>query len=139
MNQSILDRVHGLMISPLIRFLLIGGISTLIDYTIYTFISQLIHVVLAKLWSMLCSTFFAFLLNKNWTFQRKEQSWILSLKKYYIAQAANITVNVSVNALIFWLSDNRTIAFIVATAIAMSVNFLLQKFYVFLKSQMEEA
>ena len=117
----------------LVKFLLIGGTSTLIDYIIYSALSLRLPPTVAKLCSMLCSTFFAFLVNRKWTFDSRGQSWIESLKKYYLAQAANITVNVSTNAVLLFLTQNKTAAFIGATAIAMSVNFLLQKFYVFKK------
>lgn len=119
--------------APFLKFLLIGGVSTGIDYVIYSALIQYIPVTFSKLCSMLCSTFFSFLINKNWTFQSREQNWFESLRKYYLAQIANISVNVLMNTLLFSLTKNKTAAFIGATAIAMSINFLLQRFYVFKK------
>ena len=115
----------------LFRFLLIGGVTTVIDFVIYSILGQIIHIVPAKLCSMLCSTFFAFLVNRNWTFGYREEGWLISLRKYYLAQAANITVNVSVNTLLFLAFQQRLIAFGAATLAGMTVNFLLQKNYVF--------
>lgn len=127
------NKIRSVLNVSVMKFLLIGGISTLLDYIIYSKLSQWLDVTLAKLCSMLCATFFSFLINKIWTFQCQKQSWIVSFVKFYLTQIINIAVNVSVNSLLFWLTENQTAAFIGATVIAMSINFLLQRFYVFRK------
>ncbi len=127
--------ISSLVDASLFKFLLIGGASTALDFVIYTLLGRWLTPTPAKLISMLCSTLLAFLINRSWTFQNKEQGLLKSLGKYYLAQAANITVNVLVNALLLYLTDNRILAFVGATGIAMCVNYLLQRFFVFRKKK----
>ena len=127
------DKICTLFDTSLLKFLLIGGITTAIDFVIYTVLGQWLSPVPAKLISMLCSTLFAFFINKNWTFQNREQGLLVSLGKYYLAQAANIATNVTVNAVLLRLTGRRILAFIGATGVAMCVNYLLQRLFVFRK------
>lgn len=127
------DKISTLFDTSLLKFLLIGGTSTLLDLVIYTVLGRWIAPTPAKFVSMLCSTLFAFFINKNWTFQNREQGLLVSLGKYYLAQAANIATNVTVNALLLRLTDRRILAFIGATGVAMCVNYLLQRSFVFRK------
>lgn len=127
------NRIRALFGASLVKFLLVGGTTTAIDFVIYTFLGRWLSPVPAKLISMLCSTLFAFFINKNWTFQNKEQGLLVSLGKYYLAQAANIATNVTVNALLLRLTGRWILAFIGATGIATCVNYLLQRLFVFRK------
>ena len=127
------DKIRSIIDATLLRFLLIGAITTAIDFAIYTVLGRWLSSVPAKLCSMLCSTLFAFFINKNWTFQNKEQGLLVSLGKYYLAQAANIATNVTVNAVLLRLTGRRILAFIGATGVAMCVNYLLQRLFVFRK------
>lgn len=124
-------RLEKLMSGSAFRFLLVGGASTALDFAIYTVLGLWIPATPAKLISMLCSTLLAFFLNKNWTFRDKEQGLLVSLGKYYLAQAANIATNVTVNAVLLRLTDRRVLAFVGATGVAMCVNYLLQRLFVF--------
>ena len=123
--------------TALLRFLLVGGASTGLDFVIYMALGRWIAPTPAKLISMLCSTLFAFVINRNWTFQNKDQGLLVSLGKYYLAQAANIATNVTVNAVLLRLTGRRIVAFIGATGIAMCVNYLLQRLFVFRKKPTE--
>ena len=108
--------------------MLVGGVSTALDFVIYTLLSRWLTPTPA-----ICSTLFAFLFNRNWTFQNEEQSLLKSLGKYYLAQAANIATNVLVNALLLRLTGRRILAFVGATGVAMCLNYLLQRLFVFRK------
>ena len=127
--------IHTLLMraadSSFFRFLLVGGTTTAIDFVIYTVLGRQLPPVPAKLLSMLCSTLFAFFVNKNWTFL------LVSLGKYYLAQAANIAANVTVNAVLLHITGRRILAFVGATGIAMCVNYLLQRLFVFRKKAKE--
>ncbi len=133
--------IHTLLMraadSSFFRFLLVGGTTTAIDFVIYTVLGRQLPPVPAKLLSMLCSTLFAFFVNKNWTFRNKEQGLLVSLGKYYLAQAANIAANVTVNAVLLHITGRRILAFVGATGIAMCVNYLLQRLFVFRKKAKE--
>lgn len=123
----------------LMKFLAVGGASTAIDYTIYTSLYLWFPPTHAKIISMLCATLFSFILNRNWTFQNKEQSFLKALGKYYLAQSANITTNVLVNTLLLRILNKRLLSFLFATGAAMCVNYFLQKTFVFKKEMSEES
>lgn len=115
----------------IIKFLFIGGISTIIDYIIYMLLSIKINLIIAKSCSMLCACIFSFFANKNWTFNNEEKINYKMIIAYVITQIINISVNTSVNYLMYNLTTSKTIAFVIATFIAMIVNYLLQNYVVF--------
>ena len=115
------------------RFIVVGGSSTAIDFTLYMLLS---YAVLspspAKFISMCCACTFSFFLNRQWTFRDQRRISAAQVLRYAAVQAVNIAVNVGTNALVLWATEGAKIfAFLVATGVAMIVNFLLQKFLVF--------
>ncbi len=130
-NEKIEHIIKKLKNTDIIRFLIIGGISTLIDYTLYMLISIKISIIIAKFISMLCACIFSFFANKNWTFSNKEKINSKMIISYIITQVINISVNTGTNYIMYNLTNSKTIAFIIATLIAMIVNYLLQHFVVF--------
>lgn len=114
-----------------VRFLVVGGISTLLDFTIYMLLSLKINLIIAKSCSMLCACIFSFFVNKNWTFNNEEKINYKMIIAYIITQIINIGVNTSVNYLMYNFSKLKTISFVIATFMAMIVNYLLQNFVVF--------
>ena len=53
--------------------------------------------------------------------------------KYIGAQLLNIFVNTSINTIIYTLTNNKLVSFVIATATAMIVNYFSQKIIVFKK------
>lgn len=115
----------------ILKFVVVGGCCTLIDFIIYMVIVDHVGVVLSKGISMGCSMIVNYFLNKFWSFSVKETKTGIELVKYSVAQVINITVNVLVNAAVLKLFGIKILAFILATGIAMVVNYLLQRFWVF--------
>ena len=113
------------------KFLVVGATCTLIDFVIYMVIVDYIGPVFGKGISMGCSMVVNYFLNKYWSFAAKKTKKGRELVRYIIAQACNISVNVGINALVLRLTGVKVIAFIFATGIAMVVNYLLQRFWVF--------
>ena len=113
------------------KFLVVGGSSTLLDYVIYWILSMFIHFNLAKTLSMFCSCVYSFFLNKMFTFQDKRKLSGAHLLRYIFSQPVNIGINVSINALLYGTTAIRILGMVSATAGAMIVNFLLQRFFVF--------
>jgi len=68
------------------------------------------------------------------TFRDEKKVHASQVAKYVMSQGVNIAVNVTVNTVLFYVTGRRLVAFVLATGIAMIVNFLLQKFIVFKKS-----
>lgn len=121
-----------------IRFLLVGGSSTLLDYVLYWLLSARIHFNIAKCISMVCSCVYSFFLNKMFTFQDRRKTSISHVGKYIFSQCINIGTNVLVNAVIYELTEIKLLGMVCATGVAMIVNFLLQRFLVF-NSEEEKA
>jgi len=119
------------------RFLVTGGSSTLLDYILYMLLSLRLPISGAKAMSMLAASLFSYVVNKRWTFQVQDGKNGLYLMKYYIAQAANFAVNIGTNALVYGLLERKTPAFVAATLCGMTVNYLMQKYFVFRKSKPE--
>lgn len=117
----------------IIRFLLVGGVSTALDYIVYLILLNFVHIVIAKSISMFCAITISYFLNKLWTFEYNNNTNALLLLKFIFTQTINISINVLCNYLVFILYHNKHIAFIIATIVATIFNFLLQKYFVFSK------
>jgi len=113
------------------RFLIIGGISTCIDFIIYMLLSYRISITKAKMISICSASVISFLLNRKWTFSVESAISFTQIFKYLAVQIINIAVNVSVNYFAYHMLGIRVIAFIIATGVAMVINYLLQKRLVF--------
>lgn len=113
------------------RFLVVGGSSTLIDFVIYMLLSTKVDITISKCISMSISSIYSFFINKNWTFSDSEKITIVLALKYILCVLINIGVNTLVNTLTFSITNNKIISFIIATGIAMIVNFVIQKEVVF--------
>lgn len=116
-----------------IKFLAVGGCCTFIDYSIYMMIVDKIGVLGGKGISMGCSMIINYLLNKYWSFDAKKTKKGKEITRYILSQVANITVNMSINFIVLSVIGQKTIAFLCATGVAMIVNYLLQRFWVFKK------
>ncbi len=114
-----------------VRFLVVGGSSTLLDFIIYMMLSTKLNITISKFISMTISSIYSFLINKNWTFNNKNKITFILTFKYILCVFINIFVNTTSNTLIFNLSKNKIVSFIFATGIAMIVNYTIQKKIVF--------
>lgn len=115
----------------IVRFLVVGGTSTFIDFIIYMLLNIQLPVFLSKLFSMCCASIFSFIVNKKWTFETQKQTHLFMVVKYIFAQCFNIATNVSINQIVFEISKDKMISFIIATGCAMCVNYLLLRLFVF--------
>ena len=113
------------------RFLVVGGSSTLLDFIIYMLLSTKVDITISICISMSISSIYSFFINKNWTFSDSEKITIVLALKYILCVLINIGVNTLVNTLTFSITNNKIISFIIATGIAMIVNFVIQKEVVF--------
>lgn len=117
-----------------IKFLVVGGCCTFIDYSIYMIIVDDIGAFGGKGISMGCSMIVNYLLNKYWSFGAKKTKRGKEIIRYILSQIVNITINTTVNFIVLSVLEQKTIAFLCATGVAMMINYLLQKFWVFKKN-----
>lgn len=119
--------------SDLIKFVFVGGCSTGIDFMIYMFLSIQFSMAISKGISMICASAFSYFVNKNFTFEVKEKTNVVYLVKFYMVFVANFGSNLMSNYFVYGWLKSKIVAFICATLVGMTVNYLGQKFVVFKK------
>ena len=117
-------------------FLIVGALTVLVDFICYRGLIgfQLMEVDLAKATGFLAGTLFAYFANRFWTFGRKPQlpgsAW-----RFAALYASTLGANVLINAFVLKLfADSAAaflFAFLLATGVSASLNFLGMKFFVF--------
>lgn len=120
-----------------IKFLLVGGCSTLIDFTIYIILGNFLLNWISKAISMTISSLFSFIVNRGWTFKSNDTSLYVKIK-YIVAVIINISINTAINQYVYKLTNSKIIAFIMATGIAMIANYFMQKKLVFKEKNKDE-
>lgn len=116
----------------LIRFVVTGGCSTIIDYMLYHFlVSKGVIVLASKALSTGLMIFVVFWVNREWTFRSLNVGKKGEFMRYVMTQAINFITNISINAVLVFVTENINFSFATATLISSCVNFLLQRFFVF--------
>ena len=127
------------------HFFIIGIGSVLIDALTYSYLLAHIDYSGSKAASFFAGTIFAYLANKFITFRRPEYSG-LEIAKFAFLYLFTLILNVGVNKLAMLqltaVSDSKvydfvagevivSLAFLTATCVSMTCNFIGQKFWVF--------
>lgn len=123
--------IKKLIKNKIVRFVLVGGCSTIIDFIIYMLLSLRINITFAKGVSMICSSVFSYIANKNFTFLNKKKTNVAYLMKFYIVFMANFVANLGANRLVYAMTESKIVAFILATLCGTMINYLGQRFIVF--------
>ena len=117
-------------------FLIIGPLTVLIDYLVYNALSlwQDIPIGVAKGVGFIVGTSFAYLANRFWTFRHKSHARG-SLLRFALLYAITLLTNVTLNYLVFWgligIQGSVLIAFVIATGVSATMNFIGMKLFVF--------
>lgn len=117
--------------NSLFKFILVGGCSTGIDFVVYMLLSTKLDITISKGISMIVASIFSYIVNKNFTFNNKDKTNIGYLVRYYIVFAVNFATNLGVNYFVYKISGYKLFAFVLATIMGMAVNYIGQKFFVF--------
>ena len=119
----------------LIKYILVGFSTVLIDFIIYKFLIKFIVIYLSKTISFLSGTFFSYQLNRTWTFKSGNPK-LSQFIKYLIIHITSLVLNVFINSLLlntysknYFLSYE--ISFFIATLTSAIYNFLLIKMFIF--------
>ncbi len=116
------------------RFLLVGSTTVLVDFATYTLCLALdLPIDPAKGIGFIAGTFFAYLANRFWTFEATAVTgrFLRFLLLYLITLAINVGVNAAVVGVVGTSTIGLGFAFVVATGVSASLNFLGMKFIVF--------
>lgn len=117
-------------------FLMVGALTVLLDFTSYRglLLLGITGIDLAKAIGFLTGTLFAYFANRFWTFghtvHKRGSAW-----RFAVLYTSTLGTNVLINALALkLLADTRGViplAFLLATGVSASLNFLGMKFFVF--------
>jgi len=117
-------------------FLIVGALTVLIDFIAYRSIVLLglMGFDMAKAFSFLIGTVFAYFANRMWTFGHKSHD-PGSVWRFGVLYAVTLGINVWVNALVLTGLYETVfairVAFFLATGVSATLNFLGMKMFVF--------
>ncbi len=112
------------------RFLVAGFSAVGTDLISYYLLLNTLDHNFAKTISFLLGTVVAFLINKYWTFEKKEKSY-KEIFQFGLLYMFTLGANVLVNKVVLDFTAIVFLAFLVATGVSTILNFLGQKFWVF--------
>lgn len=135
------DREHLDLKTQLIRFVLTGGFSAVVDFGLTLLLGKFLGMdeALAKTVGFICGTTTAYLLNRRWTFQAEPSTkrliavWVLYVAMYGV----QLGIYMAFYTLFPPPEDglgsylNRLVAFVVAQGTATVVNFIVQRTVIF--------
>ena len=122
------------LIKQVVRFIAVGGLSTVVDFTVYMLLSSQLNITVSKAISIIFASVISYILSKNWTFKSHDLNNSVYILKFYVALLINFTTNICVNKVICDISNMKIFAFVIATMCGTTVNFVLQRYWVFKKS-----
>jgi len=128
----------------LLIFLVVGSLTVLVDFVSYRGLiwSGKLDVDMAKAVGFLAGTLFAYFANRFWTFGHKPHA-PGSAWRFVVLYMSTLGANVLVNSLALKLLVNSVaavqIAFVLATGVSASLNFLGMKIFVFRSHAAAEA
>ncbi len=125
----------------LLKYILVGLSTVLIDFLIYKFLIKFIVIYLSKTISFLSGTFFSYQLNRTWTF-KSGKTKLSQFIKYLIIHITSLIINVVLNSLLlntfsknYFLSYE--VSFLIATLTSAIYNFLFIKKFIFNNTRSE--
>ena len=118
-------------IKEVLRFLVGGGTAVVVDFCIYRLLLLFSwNMDIAKMISFICGAGVGFIINKFWTFERK-QFVIKEVLKYVALYTCTGVINAIVNRCTLSIINIQIIGLLVATGVSTVLNFLGQKYVVF--------
>ncbi len=126
------NRIHK---KELYRFLIGGGSAVIVDYMVYRVLLMAgAGMSFSKGISYVCGAIAGFLINKFWTFESKNFCR-MEILRYIILYAISACINAGVNKLVISVVNVQIAGFFVATGVSTVINFLGQKYFVFMKKE----
>ncbi len=119
------------------KFIMVGVVNTFVDIVIYFLLTRTFnifadHIIIAKAISFFVGTINSFILNRFWTFNKKDGISSLEIIKFYTVVLSSLLINISVMYLfVFLLNQTDVVAVFIATIATFVWNFILSKKWVF--------
>ncbi len=122
-----------------LKFAIIGTINTTFGLIVYILLTRVVSLkyLAAEIITYSLGTMLSFLLNKRWTFQEYWQTNLAEFKRYLGTTASAIAINACAFTLLlhFGLFDIASV--LVAAVFTIAWNFLLSKYWVFQKTELD--
>jgi len=121
--------------TQMVRFIVTGGMSAVVDYGLYVFLHVVVGIQLdvSKALSFIAGTVTAYLINRRWTFQAPpSRARALAVMVLY---ALTFAVQVGLNHVCVHLLSGKAwalpVAFVIAQGTATVINFIVQRVWIF--------
>jgi len=114
----------------LLRFLVAGLSAVGTDLAIYYMLLNFFSSDISKAISFLTGTIVAFLINKYWTFEKQENSYV-EIFRFGVLYSLTLGANIITNKTILDNTEILFLAFLMATGVSTVLNFVGQKWWVF--------
>lgn len=118
----------------IIKFGLVGGMNTLVDYAVFAALTQLLGVyfVIAQIISYACGLANSYFFNSKWTFKADGERNLNVLARFVVVNLAALGVSIGILALCKQLGlSNELLAKLVAIPFSLAVNFIGNRLFVF--------
>ena len=133
MKEKIKKLLKNELVQQIIKFGICGGTSFIIDYVIFTLLSQAlgIHYLIASIISFSISVIYNYILSIKWVFNvTKKQT-----SKEFILFIILSVIGLGLNSLIMYIcvdlmKIHELISKVIATAIVMVYNFITRKIFI---------
>lgn len=124
-------------------FLIVGSLTVGVDYLSYHFLAHVLNYNLAKGCGFIIGTIFAYLANRYWTFKHTSAAANTSIPRFVLLYGLTLAINIAANHLVLiflpQLQGIFLLAFLVATGISATLNFVGMKFFVFRNHSLQRA
>ncbi len=121
------------LIQQIIKFGIVGGTAFVIDYGIFTVLSQFLHIhyLIASIISFSISVIYNYILSIKWVFNVNKKQTTKDFLVFIILSV----IGLALNSLILYISVDlihihEMIGKIIATAIVMVYNFITRKIFI---------
>lgn len=117
--------------TQVLRFVLTGGFSAVVDYGLLELLSTGlgVNVDLSKALSFIAGTLTAYLINRRWTFGAEpSRSRFIKVMLLY---ALTFTVQVGIFHVLFASFGSKPLSFVIAQGTATVINFIVQRVWIF--------
>lgn len=131
--MSIRKFVNSKLFKQIFKFGIVGGLAFLIDYGVFTLLTQIlnVHYLIASILSFSISVIFNYILSIKWVFDvTKKQT-----TKDFIVFIVLSIIGLILNSVVMYIAVDlihihELISKIIATAIVMVYNFITRKIFV---------
>ncbi len=118
-----------------LKYNIVAGIATAVDFAVLIFLTEIFHIwyMLSAVTGAVSGGVTSFVLERNWTFMKKDGKLSAQALKYAAVWVTSIMLNI---AGLYLLTEYAKLQYImskaiVAVIVGIGFNFLMHKYYIF--------